>query len=107
LHFRCAGLDHDLRSSRSLEFIAPAPGGLLQVMEDDRTLFELGVNLLDRQEGDLRSAVTRDIGAFNAQATGVRTETGAALDPLFWFLLIIGAAAILANWCFPEARRHA
>jgi aerotolerance regulator-like protein/VWA domain-containing protein len=107
LHFRCAGLDRDLPSSRSLEFVAPAPGGLLQVMEGDRTLFELGVNLLDRQEGDLRGAVTRDVGAFNAQAAGLRTETGAALDPLFWFLLIIGAAAILANWCFPESRRHA
>ena len=30
---------------------------------------------------------------------GLRAESGAASDPLFWVLLAIGGTALLVNWC--------
>ena len=50
LSFRCGAVERALPASRQLEFIAPSPGGLLQILEGDRVLFELGVNFLDEEE---------------------------------------------------------
>jgi hypothetical protein len=87
-----------LPASRQLEFIAPSPGGLLQILEGDRVLFELGVNFLDEEETRLAGLATADTGEL-ASAPGLRAESGAASDPLFWVLLAIGGAALLVNWC--------
>jgi hypothetical protein len=91
-------------ASGELEFIAPAPGGLLEIVENrggsegDVVLFELGVNFLDEAEANLRDRSSGDAGAF-ADAAGLRAERGPASDPLFWVLLAIGGTALLANWC--------
>ena len=58
LRIRYSGIEHPLPSGSSLEFTAPATGGLLQVMEGDDVLYELGVNFFDEQESDLRSKST-------------------------------------------------
>jgi hypothetical protein len=102
LHFLCGDLDRALPSGRTVEFIAPSPGGILQVMEGNQTLYELGVNFLDEEESDLRNKATAETGAYSAEARGLRLESGPALDPLFWTLLFIAAAAMLANWCLPQ-----
>jgi Ca-activated chloride channel homolog len=89
---------------RELEFIAPSPGGLLQIIEDpdgsagDAVLYELGVNFLDETEANLRDRSSGNAGQF-ADAPGLRAETGPASDPLFWVLLAIAGTALLANWC--------
>ncbi|HYR84037.1 MAG TPA: BatA domain-containing protein [Terriglobia bacterium] len=105
LHFRCSGVERDLPPGRLLEFIAPSPGGLLQVMEGNDVLFELGVNFLDEEEADLRDRAAGEIGKFNPQSGRLRTENGPASDPLFWALVAIGGAAIVANWCLLAPRR--
>jgi hypothetical protein len=102
LHFRCGNIERSLPSGHTLEFIAPAPGGLLQVMEGNQTLFELGVNFLDQDETDLRNKSTAETGTYSAEARGLRIESGPAFDPLFWTLLFVAAAALLANWCLPR-----
>lgn len=90
--------------SRELEFIAPSPGGLLQIIEDpdgasgDAVLFELGVNFLDEAEANLRDRSSGNAGEY-AEASGLRAETGPSSDPLFWLLLAIGGASLVANWC--------
>lgn len=99
LHFRCGHVERELTPGRLLEFIAPAPGGLLQVMEGNDVLFELGVNFLDEEEANLRDRATGEIGRFNPQAGRLRAENGPASDLLFWALVAIGSAAIVANWC--------
>jgi len=98
LSFRCGSVARPLPASRQLEFIAPSPGGLLQILEGDRVLFEIGVNFLDEEETRLGGLATADTGEL-ASAPGLRAESGAASDPLFWVLLVIGGTALLVNWC--------
>jgi Ca-activated chloride channel homolog len=104
LRFRCGPVERSLPSTRQLEFIAPSPGGLLQILEGDQVLFEIGVNFLDETETSLQHQATADAGKF-ADATGLRAENGAASDPLFWVLLVISGTAMLLNWCFLTPRR--
>jgi hypothetical protein len=98
LRFRCGPVERTLPAGRQLEFIAPSPGGLLQILEGDAVLFELGVNFLDESEANLRHQTTADAGAL-VDAAGLRAESGPASDPLFWVLLTIGGLAIVVNWC--------
>jgi hypothetical protein len=98
LRVRSPGFERTLPPARQLEFIAPSPGGLLQILEGDEVLFELGVNFLDEAETNLRNQETAEAGAFT-NGSGLRAESGPASDPLFWILLAIGGAAILVNWC--------
>jgi hypothetical protein len=106
LRFRCGAVERALPAGRQLEFIAPSPGGLLQILEDDEVLFELGVNFLDEPETNLRHQSTADVGELT-EVAGLRAESGPASDPLFWVLLTIGATAIVANWCLlsPATKR--
>jgi hypothetical protein len=97
LRFRCGPIERALPAGRHLEFLAPSPGGLLQILEGDQVLFELGVNFLDETESDLRPQTTADVGAIT-EVAGRRFESGPASDPLFWALLLIGGLAIMANW---------
>ena len=115
IRIRCGPVERPLLASRSprgeggprsgeLEFIAPSPGGLLQIVEDphgsdgDTVLYELGVNFLDDHEANLRDRSSGSAGQF-ADAAGLRAETGPASDPLFWLLLAIAGTALIANWC--------
>ena len=98
LRIRCGAVERALPAGRQLEFVAPSPGGLLQILEGDQILFELGVNFLDESESDLRRQSTAEAGGLTPSA-GLRAESGPASDPLFWILLTIGGAAIVANWC--------
>jgi hypothetical protein len=104
LRFRCGGVERALPSAREIEFMAPSPGGLLQVLEGDEVLFEIGVNFLDEIETALRDQATSDVGGFG-DAAGLRGETAAASDPLFWVLLVVAGAATLTNWCLLSPRR--
>ncbi len=97
LRFRCGTVERALPPGRQLEFLAPSPGGLVQILEGDAVLFEIGVNFLDESESDLRRQATADVGTLTAGA-GLRAESGPASDPLFWVLLAIGGTAILLNW---------
>jgi hypothetical protein len=105
LRLRSGAVERPLPPGRELEFIAPSPGGLLQILEgpetiggDDTVLFELGVNFLDESESNLRDRQTAAVGRFTDVAA-VRAESGPESDPLFWLLLTIGATAMVANWC--------
>jgi hypothetical protein len=98
LRFRCGPVERTLPQGRLLEFIAPSPGGLLQILEDEQVLFEIGVNFLDEVETTLAGQATVESGAM-ADAAGTRAESGAASDPLFWLLLAVGATALVLNWC--------
>ena len=113
LRLRSGAVERPLPPGRELEFIAPSPGGLLQILEGpetigggDTVLFELGVNFLDESEGNLRDRQTAAVGRFTDVAA-VRAESGPESDPLFWLLLTIGASAMVANWCLrsPAVRR--
>ena len=107
LRFRCGGIERDLPAGRLVEFVAPSPGGLLQLLEGDEVLFELGINFLDEREADLRRQTTAEAGTLT-EATGFRGESGPSSDPLFWLLLGIGGAALVANWwVLSPARRSA
>ena len=107
LRFRCGAVERALPAGRELEFIAPSPGGLLQVLEGDEMLFELGVNFLDEYETNLRHQATADAGEL-ADVAGLRVESGPASDPLFWLLLTIGGSAIVVNWCLlPQGSKRA
>jgi len=97
LRLRCGTVERTLPPGRQLEFIAPSPGGLLQILEGDAVLFELGVNFLDESESDLRNQATADVGRLT-DASGLRAESGPASDPVFWVLLGIAGASIVANW---------
>ena len=97
LRYRCGPTERELPAGRQLEFIAPSPGGLLQILEGDHVLFEIGVNFLDELESRLANQSTANLGAL-ADARGLRAENGAADDPLFWLLVAIGVAATLLNW---------
>ena len=113
LRSRSGAVERPLPPGRELEFIAPSPGGLLQILEGpetigggDTVLFELGVNFLDDSEGNLRDRQTAAVGRFTDVAA-VRAESGPESDPLFWLLLTIGASAMVANWCLrPSAVRR-
>jgi hypothetical protein len=107
LRFRCGGVERALPAGRQLEFMAPSPGGLLQILEGDAVLFEIGVNFLDESESNLRNRSTADIGALT-EGAGLRAESGPSSDPLFWVLLAIVGTAILVNWCLlPRDRARA
>jgi hypothetical protein len=98
LKYRCGDIEHTLPAGWSMEFVAPASGELLQVMEGDRVLFELGINFLDENESNLRNKSAIEIGRLNDSAGGLRSESGPASDPLFWVLIVIGGLAIVENW---------
>ena len=104
LRFRCGSVERTLIASRNLEFLAPSPGGLLQILEGDDVLFELGVNFFDESETNLRQQAAGDTGAL-ADAAGLRSESGPASDPLFWVLLAVACVATLANWFVLSPRR--
>ena len=90
-------------AGRQLEFVAPAPCGLLQIVEGNQVLFEVGVNFLDEAETKLGNQATADAGALG-DAGGLRGEAGAASDPLFWVLLAIATFAVMANWTLLSPR---
>jgi hypothetical protein len=98
LRFRCGAVERTLPAGRLIEFIAPSPGGLLQILDGDEVLFEIGVNFLDETETALRDRSTGDSGAIG-EVAGLRAETSATSDPLFWILLALGATSMLLNWC--------
>ena len=98
LRFKSGGTERTLPAGREMEFMAPAPGGRLEILEGDAVLFELGVNFLDEAEPDLRKQQSQDVGSL-ADVPGARIESGPSSDPLFWILLFTGAAALLVNWC--------
>jgi len=104
LRLRCGGVERTLPAARLLEFIAPSPGGLLQIVEgperaggSEAVVFELGVNFLDEIESNLRDRATADAGRF-ADVAALRAESGPESEPLFWVLLAIGGLAIVSNW---------
>jgi hypothetical protein len=105
LRFRCGAVERALPAGRQLEFMAPSPGGRLEILEGDQLLFELGVNFLDETEPNLRSQASGDAGELTSLAASPG-ERGAASDPLFWLLLAIGGAAILVNWCLLSPPRR-
>jgi Ca-activated chloride channel homolog len=111
LRFRCGGVERALPAGRQVEFIAPSPGGLLQILEGDTVLFDLGVNFLDEVESSLRRQSTADAGRLT-DSGGLRAEGGPSSDPLFWLLLAVGGLSMLANWWLlapapPRARSRA
>jgi hypothetical protein len=97
LRLKMGTFERDLPATRLVEFVAPAPGGLAQILEGDQVRFEIGINPLDEPEGDLRHARTETFGKFET-ASRERIESGAGFDPLFWVLLAVCAAAMLGNW---------
>jgi hypothetical protein len=109
LHYRCGTIEKELPPGRLLEFTAPAPCGLMDIMEGSNVLFQLGVNFLDEIETDLSNKVRGESGKQRSQAAGLQAETGPESDPLFWILLTVGAGAMLANWCLlrsgPDSKR--
>jgi hypothetical protein len=112
LRLRCGGVERILPAARLLEFVAPSPGGLLQIVEgpehvggNETVLFELGVNFLDATESNLRDRATANVGRF-ADVVALRAETGPESDPLFWVLLAIGGAAIVSNWWLLAPARY-
>ena len=109
--FAAARVERALPAGRELEFIAPSPGGLLQILEGpthrrEVVLFELGVNFLDESETNLRDQSTADVGALRRRGRGLRAESGPASDPLFWLLLTIGGDGDRGNWCLLAAGRE-
>lgn len=108
LSVRLGSVSRTLPSGTAIDVVAPAAGGLLQILEGEQALFEVGVNFLDDSESDLRTRGSAEVGAFDRRATGLRAESGPASDPLFWVLLATAALAIVANWwVLSAARSHA
>jgi hypothetical protein len=105
LHYRCGTIARDLPSARLMEFTAPAPCGLMEVLEGTDVLFQLGVNFLDEVETDLSARVRGQSGKPRVLTAGMQAETGPESDPLFWILLAVGGGAMLANWCLPSRVR--
>jgi hypothetical protein len=95
-----------LPPSRQIEFVAPETVGPLEIREGEKTLFTLGVNFLDETESDLRTRAAAESGAFAGDPSALRTERDVAGNPLFWILLAVAGAAILANWCLPRMERR-
>ena len=114
LRIRCGGVERPLPAARVLEFIAPSPGGPLQIVEGperlggaETVLFELGINFLDEVESNLRDRSAAEPGRV-ADVTALRAESGPESDPLFWALLASAGLAILSNWwLLAPARREA
>ena len=104
LRLRWPGGERELPRSRFIEFAAPAPGGLVQILDGDKALYELGVNFFDETEADLRSRTTDETGK-PRDAQSRQTERRAASDPLFWVLLAAAAGALLGNWYVLGSRR--
>lgn len=102
---RTAGSERTLPLSRTLEFAAPETGGLLEIVEDSKTLVALGTNFLDEQESDLQSRGKGEGGA-DAVRTAGHLESSSVSDPLFWILLGTVVVAVLANWCLPGVERR-
>jgi hypothetical protein len=98
LRLRMGTFERDLPATRLVEFVAPAPGGLAQILEGDQVRHEIGVNPLDEPEGDLRRARTETLGEFETAGPERPIESGPAFDPLFWTLLAVCAGAMLGNW---------
>jgi hypothetical protein len=98
LSFRCGDIARTLPGGRHVEFVAPSPCELLQILEGADILFEIGVNFLDESETSLRNQMTADAGAL-ADVPALRAETGRTSDPLFWILLVLAVVAVMANWC--------
>jgi hypothetical protein len=101
---RCGDIEHALPVGRSIEFAAPSPGGLLQALEGERVLFELGVNFLDENESNLQAKSAFEIGKIKENAGRQRSESGPASGPLFWALVVIAGMAIAINWCLPRMK---
>jgi hypothetical protein len=107
LRFRSAGIERTLpRDDRGIR--RAIAGGLLQILEGDAVLFELGVNFLDEDESNLRTKVTSETGKFDNASQGLRSENGSSSDPLFWVLVVIGGLAIILNWYLlsPRTKRE-
>jgi Ca-activated chloride channel homolog len=105
LRLRMGTFERDLPGTRLVEFVAPAPGGLAQILEGDQLRFEIGINPLDEPEGDLRLARTETLGKFDDDSRERAIEAGAGFDPLFWLLLAACAAAMLGNWWLLSPQR--
>jgi hypothetical protein len=105
LRLRMDAVDRELPQARLTEFIAPAPGGLAQIVEGDRVLFEIAINPLDEAEGDLRLHRTETLGSLAVGGGDSALESGTPFDPLFWILLAIAGAAMLGNWWLLAPRR--
>jgi hypothetical protein len=105
LRLRMGTFERDLPGTRLVEFVAPAPGGLAQIVEGDQVRFEIGINPLDESEGDLRLARTETLGRFDDADRKRAIESGAGFDPLFWLLLAVCGVAMLANWWLLSPRR--
>ena len=104
LRSRSGGVERAIPAGQRLEILALSPGGLLEILEGEEVLFEIGVNFLDETEGDLRKQTTADAGSL-AEASGLHADAGVTSDPLFWMLLAIAGMAIIANWCLLSASR--
>jgi Ca-activated chloride channel homolog len=104
LRYKCGAVERSLTAGRQIEFVAPSPGGLLQILEGDQVLFEIGVNFLDEIETALANQSKADAGQLS-EVSGMRAEAGAASDPLFWILLVTCGLATLVNWCLLAAPR--
>ena len=102
---RTTGSEGTLPLSRTLEFAAPETGGLLEIVEEGKTLVALGTNFLDEQESDLQTRSKGEGGAYAARTAG-SVEAGTVSDPLFWILLGTVVVAVLANWCLPGVERR-
>ena len=100
LKFRCGSTERELPPARLMEFTAPEPCGVLEIQEGEETAFQLGVNFLDENETNLSDRARGEFGKPNTKAAGLLAESGAESDPLFWTLLAIAGAALLANWCW-------
>jgi hypothetical protein len=105
LRIQTGSVSRELPPNSVLEFIAPQTGGLLHVLEGQKILYELGVNFLDEDEGDLRRAASGDFGAFQTSAASLQTEKGPSSDPLFWLLFAVATVAIIGNWFVVTPRR--
>ena len=103
---RLGSTQRALPAGRTIELVAPAAAGLLEILEGNERLFEIGVNFLDERESDLRTRGAGARGAFVAADAGSRGESGPWSDPLFWTLLVIAGSALLINWCVPQAERR-
>jgi hypothetical protein len=106
LRFRIGAIERNLTSGRVIEFIAPGTGGLLEVLEGSDVIYALGVNFLDDQQSNLSSKTRGEMGRFNAAAENQRAESGPASDPLFWALVAVAGAALVANWFHAGSARR-
>lgn len=98
LRFRAGGQERNLTPGRTIEFIAPGPGGLIEILEGSETIYQLGVNFLDEEQSDLSNKTAMELGHFDPDIQGQRAESGPASDPLFWILAALAGGAIIANW---------